>query len=91
MDQNYDELIAEMLIELHELQLRNEEQRETNNKLNRRMDLTVKRMVMAEKRLEQLDKKIDQSIKEFKEFSRLQNEINKFFLKEIRKNGNKNK
>jgi hypothetical protein len=91
MDQNYDELIAEMLIELHELQLRNEEQREINIKFNRRMDLTIKRMVMAEKRLEQLDKKIDQSMKEFKEFARIQNEINKLLLKEIRKNGNKNK
>jgi hypothetical protein len=30
-------------------------------------------------------------MKEFKEFARIQNEINKLLLKEIRKNGNKNK
>lgn len=89
MERNYDEVISEMLIELHQLQLRDAEQAESNAKFNKRMDLTIKRMVMAEKRLDLLDKKLDQSIKELKEFSRVQNEINKYFLKEIQKNGNK--
>jgi hypothetical protein len=89
MDSRYDEVIAEMLIELHDLQLRNEEQKEINEKFKKRMDLTIRRMVMAEKRLEQLDKKIDQSINEFKEFVRMQNEVNKLLLKEIRKNSGK--
>lgn len=89
MDSRYDEVIAEILIELHELQLRNEEQKEINEKFKKRMDLTIRRMVIAEKRLEQLDKKIDQSIDEFKEFVRMQNEVNKLLLKEIRKNSGK--
>jgi hypothetical protein len=39
--------------------------------------------------MELFDKKLEQSIKELKEFSRVQNEINKYFLKEIRKNGHR--
>ncbi|MBS1680377.1 MAG: hypothetical protein JST48_01565 [Bacteroidetes bacterium] len=96
MERNYDEIIAEMLIDLHQIQRINEDQIERNTKFDKRLDLTIKRMVKVEKRLEdvdkrmeQFDKKLEQSIKELKEFSRVQNGINKFFLKEIRKNGYK--
>ena len=57
-------------------------------------------MVMAEKRLDKIDqrlgkndqwmeqfnKKLSESFKELKEFRRIQNDINKYFLKEIKKN-----
>ncbi|MGC4021132.1 MAG: hypothetical protein QM734_03895 [Cyclobacteriaceae bacterium] len=96
MEKNYDEIIAEMLIDLHQIQRINEDQIDRNTKFDRRLDLTIKRMVKVEKRLddadkrmEQFDRKLEQSIKELKEFSRTQNEINKFFLKEIRKNSQK--
>jgi hypothetical protein len=96
MERNYDEVIAEMLIELDQLHRKGIAQDERNAKFDRRLDLTIKRMVKAEKRLdntekrmEQFDKKLEQSIKELKEFSKIQNEINKYFLKEIRKNGHK--
>lgn len=103
MERNYDEVISEMLIEPDHLMRRGLEQDGLNAKFDKRMDLTIKRMVMAEKRLdkidqrldksdermEQFDKKLDQSIQELKEFRRVQNEINKYFLKEIRKNGHK--
>lgn len=96
MERNYDEVIAEMLIELYELQ-------EQSRKFNRRLDLTITRMVKAENRLEAqekrmeahdtrmqvFDRKLDQSIKDQKEFSIAQSQINKYFLDIIKKNGDK--
>ncbi len=110
MERNYDEVIAEMLIELDQLHRKGMAQDERNGKFDKRLDLTIKRMVKAEKRLDDSDKGIEllnkkmelsfkeqreyykviyQSIKELKEFSRIQNEINRYFLKEIGKNGHK--
>ena len=103
MERNYDEVIAEMLIELDQLHRKGIAQDERNAKFDKRLDFTIKRMVKAETRLEKIekrlegsenrmemfDKKLDQSIKELKEFSKVQSEINKYFLKEIRKNGSK--
>ena len=99
MERGYDEVIAEMLIELDQLHRKGIAQDERNAKFDKRLELTIKRMVKAENRMEAFDKKLDrsikdqkeygktlaQSIKELKEFSRVQNEINKYFLKEIRK------
>jgi len=89
MERNYDEVIAEMLIELDQLYRKGIAQDERNAKFDKRLDFTIKRMAKAENRMESFDKKLEQSIKELKEFSKTQNEINKYFLKEIRKNGNK--
>lgn len=89
MERNYDEIISDILIELHQLHRKGIEQDERNAKFDKRLDLTIKRMVKAENRMELFDKKLEQSIIELKEFRKEQNEINKYFLKEIRKNGHK--
>ncbi len=89
MERNYDEVISEMLIELDQMHRESIELAQRNAKFDKRMDLTIARMVKAENRMEQFDKKLDESIKELKEFRRTQNEINKYFLKEMRKNGHK--
>jgi len=88
MEKNYDEVIAEMLIELDQLHRKGVAQDERNAKFDKRLDLTIKRMVMAEKRLELLDKKMEQSIKDQKEFSRMQSKMNQYFLNVINKKTN---
>ena len=49
MERNYDEVISEMLIELHELQ-------EQGRKFNQRLDLTIRRMVKTEAAWRKLSK-----------------------------------
>lgn len=85
MERNYDEVISEMLIELDQLHQRGE-------KMNKRLDLTIKRMVKAENRMEDFDKKLEQSIqkldrsiKEQRTQSQLQAKINASFLKQLTK------
>ncbi len=80
MERNYDEVIAEMLIELEQIHERGE-------KLNKRLDLTIKRMVKAESRLEDVDKKLEQSIKDQRSQSQLQAKANAFFLKQLTQQG----
>lgn len=103
MERNYDEIIAEMLIELEQLQRDRIALAERNFKFDKRMELTIRRMVMTEKRLEKIEQRIEssdkrvrsfdvklqESINELKTFRKTQNEINKYFLKEIRKSNSK--
>ena len=79
MNRNYDEILAEMLIQLDLIEQRMQ-------KADKRMDLTIKRLVRVENRLEAFDKKIDQSLKDQREFSRMQSRVNKYFLDFIKKN-----
>jgi hypothetical protein len=58
-------------------------------KAENRMELFDKKLEQSIKDQQEYGKTLGQSIKELKEFSRVQNEINKYFLKEIRMNGNK--
>jgi hypothetical protein len=51
------------------------------------MDLTIKRLVKSEERMESFDKKLEQSIRDQKEFSQMQSELNKLFIDFIKKNG----
>jgi predicted nucleic acid-binding Zn-ribbon protein len=87
MERNYDEVIAEMLMELDQIHQRGE-------KLNKRLDLTIKRMVKAEDRMEDFDKKLnqsilqlEQSIKDHRSQSQLQAKANAFFLKQLTQQG----
>jgi hypothetical protein len=89
MERNYDEVISEMLIQLGSIEKRME-------KADKRMDLTIKRMVKAEERLEKgekrmeiFDKKLEQSIKDQREFSRVQSKVNQYFIDFIKKNPSK--
>ena len=76
MERNYDEVISEMLIGLEQIHARGE-------KLNKRLDLTIKRMVKAESRLEDVDKKLELSIKDQRSQSQLQAKANAFFQKQL--------
>lgn len=80
MERNYDGVISEMLIELEQIHARGE-------KLNKRLDLTIKRMVKAESRLEDVDKKLELSIKDQRSQSQLQAKANAFFLKQLTQQG----
>jgi ribosome-binding ATPase YchF (GTP1/OBG family) len=82
MDRSYDEVIADMLIQLDNIERRME-------KADKRMELTIKRMVKAESRMELFDKKLEQSIKDQREFSQMQSQMNKYFLKIIKESGKK--
>jgi hypothetical protein len=95
MKRNYDEVISDMLIQLAAIEVALEKQNDRMESFDKRMDLTIRRMVKAESRLEQHEKsmevfnrKLEQSIKDQQEFSRMQNQMNRFFLKAIR-NGKK--
>ena len=78
MERNYDEVIAEILIHLDQL----EDQLE---KVESRMDLTVKRISKVESRLEFLSKKQDISTMAFQDFISMQSKLNKYFLDYIEK------
>ncbi len=93
MERNYDEVISDMLIQLTQLEESLKKQNDRMKAFDKRMDLTIKRMVKAESRLEQqekrmevFDKKLEQSIKDQREFSRMQSQLNKYFLDAIKKN-----
>ena len=80
MERNYDEVIADMLIELAEIRKRME-------KSDKRIELTIRRMVAAESRMEIFDKKLEQSIKDQREQSRTQRKINEQFLTMLSQQG----
>jgi predicted nucleic acid-binding Zn-ribbon protein len=96
MERNYDEVISEMLIQLAAIESSLEKENRRMEAFDKRMDLTIKRMVKAEtrleraeKRTEQFDQKLEQSIKDQKEFSHMQSQMNKYFLDFIKKNSGK--
>lgn len=80
MERNYDEVISDMLIQLDRIERR-------MDKADKRMDLTLKSLVKAENRMELFDKKLDRSVKDQMGFSRMQSEVNRYFLNFI-KNAN---
>jgi chromosome segregation ATPase len=100
MEKNFDEVIADMLIQLANIETRREKEDarmeafdERTQAFDKRLDLTIKRMVRVETRLEACDKKIELlnekiegSIKSFKEFAQTQSALNKYFLDYIEKN-----
>ncbi len=61
MNGNYDEVLAEIFIQLDLMERRMQ-------KADRRMDLTIKHLVRIENRMELFDKKIDLSLKDPREF-----------------------
>ncbi len=102
MERNYDEVISDMLIQLATIEAGLEKQNDRMESFDKRMNLTIKRMVKAEVRLEQqekrmktfdnrmelFNKKLELSIKDQREFSQMQSQLNKHFLNAI-KNGKK--
>jgi hypothetical protein len=54
--------------------------------MNKRMDFTIKRLVKIEDRMELFDRKLEQSVKDQKEFSKIQSQINKYFMSLLKKN-----
>ena len=87
MERNYDEVIADMLIQLASMEVRLQTENDRLAKENRRIDLLTKRMVRAESTLELFDRKMDarfaafdqkleQSIQAQKEFFSMQSELN---------------
>lgn len=109
MERNYDEVIADMLIQLAAIEAAFEKQNARMERFDKRMELTIRRMVKAESRLEKhenllerleknqerreknlesFNRKLVQSIKDQQEFSRMQSQLNRYFLSQI-KNGKK--
>ncbi len=95
MERNYDEVISDMLIQLANIETALQKQNDRMESFDKRMTLTIKRMVKAEARLEQhekrgelFDKKLEQSIKDQQAFSKMQAQVNRYFLNAI-KNGKK--
>ena len=77
MERSYDEVISDMLIQLDSIERR-------MTKADKRLDLSIRGLVKAESRLELVDKKLDQSIKDQKEFSKMQSQVNEYFLRFIK-------
>lgn len=86
---DYDEVISDMLIQLAKIEKQIDVNQQYMDKMNKRIDFVVKRMVKAENRMELFDQKLEQSIKDQKEFSRIQSKMNEYFLSVIKKNGKK--
>ena len=82
MERNHDEVISDMLIQLDHIERR-------MAKADKRMDLSIKRLVKGEHRMELFDRKLEQSIRDQREFSKTQSQMNKYFLDFIKKNGHK--
>jgi hypothetical protein len=103
MDRDYDEIIADMLIQLEEIEQMRNDSKEWMKKFERRQDLTIRRMVKAEERLNKVeerlagvdarmkafDKKLNLSILKLERSITVQNKANIFFLAELRKGGKK--
>ena len=94
MNKDYDEVTADMLIQLDGIEKSLERLDARMEKADKRTEMTIKRMVKAEarleaseKRMELFDKKLEQSIQDQKEFSHVQSLMNKYFLDVIKKNG----
>jgi predicted nucleic acid-binding Zn-ribbon protein len=103
MERNNDELLADIVIKLVAIESQILEGQKFMEKLNNRIDFTVKRMVKAESRLDDtdkrmvsldkrmaaFDKKLEQSLKDQREFSQMQSKLNKYFLDRIKKSNGK--
>ena len=87
MDRNYDEVIADMLIQLDKHAALLEKIETRLDKADKRMDLAIKRLVKSENRMEVFDKRLEQSLIDQREFSETQSKLNKFFLDYIERSG----
>lgn len=99
-ERNYDEVVAEMIIQLGEIESNRRKADIRMEKFDRRMDLTIRRLVKAESRLEKIDARFDAaeqrmtvfdhklelSIKKLDESLDTQRQFNKYFLNYIKKN-----
>jgi hypothetical protein len=97
MERNCDEVIADMLIQLADIEQRRIKHDVRLAKFDRRVELTIKRMVSAETRLERLEK-ISEKRAELAERNAMilnekleaslkaQAKVNKYFLDFIKKN-----
>lgn len=90
MQKDYDEVIAEMLIQLDQIEKRMLKADKRMEKFDKRLDLTIKRMVKAEqrmentdKRMELFDKRLEQSLKDQKQFSQVQSKVNQNILNHL--------
>jgi hypothetical protein len=86
MERNYDEVIADMLIQLDKHAALLEKIETRIDKGEKRMDLAIKRLVKSENRMEIFDKRLEQSLIDQKEFSNTQSKLNKFFIDYIERN-----
>lgn len=59
MEKNFDEVIADMLIQLDSIERRMSEADERNRAFDTKMQLTIKRMVKAESRLEAQERRME--------------------------------
>ncbi len=96
MERNYDEVIADMLIQLDGIERRMERADNRMARSDRRNDLIIKRLVKAESRMERhdnrmelFDQKLEKSIEDQREFSAMQSELNQYFLNFIRDSNGK--
>jgi len=87
MERNYDEVIADMLIQLDKHAALLEKIETRMDKADKRMDLSIRRLVKSESHMEVFDKRLEQSLIDQKEFSNMQSKLNKFFLDHIERNG----
>ena len=79
MERNYDELISDILIQLDVIERRME-------KVDTRLNLTIKRVVRIESQIESMSKKQDQSFIALQKFTAMQSKLNKYFLDYMDKN-----
>ena len=79
MERNYDELISDILIQLDVIERRME-------KVDTRLNLTIKRIVRIESQIESMSKKQDQPFIAFQKFTAMQSNLNKYFLDYMDKN-----
>lgn len=86
MERNYDEVIADMLIQLDQLERRMDNVARRFEAFDFRMNLTVKRMVKVEQGLEIFDKRIEQFVGDQRQFKQEPSELNIYFLDYIKKN-----
>jgi len=93
MERNFDEIIADMLIQLANIESRREKEDarmeafdERTRAFDKRLELTIKRMVKAETRLDRSEKRMELFDERLKKAIEAQNEINKYFLEFIKKN-----
>jgi hypothetical protein len=96
VERNYDEVIADMLIQLDGIERRMEKADHRMMRADKRNDLIIRRLVKAETRMERhdnrmelFDQKLERSIEDQRNFSAMQSELNQYFLNFIRNSNGK--
>ncbi len=100
MERNCDEVIAEMLIQLAQIERNLEKENSRMEAFDKRMALTIKQMVRVEERLGKSDdrmslfdqklnrslEQLEQSLNDHREFSAMQSRMNNYFIDYIDRN-----